>query len=134
MTQLKRKSTWQVLIADDHELIRRGTRAILEGRGDMEVWEAENGREAVEKTCELSPDLAILDVSMPVLDGFSAAREIRKRVPHTRIVIVSLSRTEAFIEVARKIGVHGYVMKSEGSAALLNAVEAALDQRELRVS
>jgi DNA-binding NarL/FixJ family response regulator len=120
-----RDSCWRILLADDHELIRRGTRSLLESLHNTEVLEAENGREAVEKTRELKPDLVILDVSMPVLDGFSAAREIRKFAPETQILIVSLSRTEAFIEVARRIGVSGYVTKSEGADALLRAVDAA---------
>jgi DNA-binding NarL/FixJ family response regulator len=121
-----RDSCWRILLADDHELIRRGTRSLLESLHNTEVLEAENGREAVEKTRELKPDLVILDVSMPVLDGFGAAREIRKFAPETQILIVSLSRTEAFIEVARRIGVSGYVTKSEGGDALLRAVDAAL--------
>jgi DNA-binding NarL/FixJ family response regulator len=116
----------QILIADDHELIRRGTRSLLEARFKAEVWEAANGREAVEKTRELKPDLIILDISMPILDGFSAAREIKKFAPESEILIVSLSRTEAFVDVARRIGVRGYLTKSEGSEALLKAVHAAL--------
>jgi DNA-binding NarL/FixJ family response regulator len=127
MTEATQKSGWHILIADDHELIRRGTRSLLESRINTEVWEAENGREAVDKARTLKPDLVILDVSMPLLDGFSAAREIKQFAPETRILVVSLSRTDAFMDVARKIGVNGYVMKSEGSEALLKAVNAALE-------
>jgi DNA-binding NarL/FixJ family response regulator len=115
LTEIVAKSSRKILLADDHELIRRGTRALLESRGETEVWEAENGREAVEKTRELKPHLVILDISMPLLDGFGAAREIRKFAPETAILIVPLDRTEAFAEVARKIGICGYVTKSEGS-------------------
>ena len=69
--------------------MRRGTRALLESRGGTEVWEAKDGKEAIEKTRELKPDLVILDVSMPLLDGFSAAREIKTFLrPQTRILIV----------------------------------------------
>ncbi len=68
----------RILIADDHEMVRRGIRSLLEARHDFEVSEARDGRQAVDKTIELKPDLVILDVAMPLLDGFSAAREIKK--------------------------------------------------------
>jgi YesN/AraC family two-component response regulator len=68
----------RILIADDHEMIRRGVRSVLESRRDVDVCEAQNGAEAVEKTKEMNPDLVILDVSMPVLDGFTAARQIKR--------------------------------------------------------
>src|SRR6266481_9683213 len=116
----------RILIADDHEMIRRGVRSVLESRRDVEVCEAQNGVEAVEKTKEMNPDLVILDVSMPVLDGFTAARQIKEVSPLTRILMFSLHRTEAFVKVAQKIGVSGYLTKTEDAQTLLNAVEAAL--------
>jgi two-component system response regulator NreC len=119
-------SSWKILIADDHELIRKGARAALEATGTMEVWEAENGQEAVEKARDLKPHLVTLDISMPLLDGFTAARQIREIAPDTKILIVSLNRTEAFIDVARKIGICGYVLKSDGTKAFLKAVSEAL--------
>src|SRR5271170_8041357 len=126
MTQEMPKVGCRILIADDHELMGRGTRSLLESRDGTEVWEAKDGKEAVEKTRELKPDLVILDVSMPLLDGFSAAREIKTFAPQTRILIVSLDRSDTFVDVARKIGVSGYLTKSEGSQILLEAVDAAL--------
>jgi DNA-binding NarL/FixJ family response regulator len=116
----------RILVADDHEIMRRGVRSVLESRRDVDVCEAQNGVEAVEKTKEINPDLVILDVSMPLLDGFSAARQIKDVSPLTPILIFSLHRTKAFVEVAQKIGVSGYVEKTEDAQALLNAVEAAL--------
>jgi DNA-binding NarL/FixJ family response regulator len=116
----------RILIADDHEIMRRGVRSVLESRRDVDVCEAENGVEAVQKTKEMKPDLVILDVSMPLLDGFSAARQIKEMSPLTPILIFSLHRTEAFLEVAQKIGVSGYISKSEHIPSLLKAVEAAL--------
>ena len=116
----------RILIADDHEMMRRGVRSVLESRPDVEVCEAQNGAEAVEKTKEINPDLVILDVSMPVLDGFSAARKIKTVAPLTPILIFSLHRTDAFVEIAQKIGVSGYITKTEGAQTLLKAVEAAL--------
>jgi DNA-binding NarL/FixJ family response regulator len=124
----------QVLIADDHEIMRRGIRSVLESRDDIEVYEAENGKEAIDKTHELQPHLVILDVSMPVLDGFSAAREIRKAFPQIPILIFSLVRTEAFTEVAKKIGVNGYISKNDVGETLLKAVDAALNKQDFFVS
>ena len=116
----------RILIADDHEIMRRGVRSVLESGRDVDVFEAENGVEAVQKTKEMKPDLVILDVSMPLLDGFSAARQIKEMSPLTPILIFSLHRTEAFLEVAQKIGVSGYMSKSEDIPSLLNSIEAAL--------
>ena len=97
----------RILIADDHEMMRRGVRSVLESRRDVDICEAGNGAEAVEKTKEMNPDLVILDVSMPVLDGFTAARQIKEVSPLTRILMFSLHRTEAFVRVAQKIGASG---------------------------
>ena len=83
----------RILIADDHEMVRRGIRSLVESRFDIEVSEASDGREAVEKTVDLKPDLVILDVSMPLLDGFSAAMEIRKVAPETAILILTFQKT-----------------------------------------
>jgi DNA-binding NarL/FixJ family response regulator len=107
-------------------MIRRGVRSVLESRRDVDICEAQNGAEAVEKTKEMNPDLVILDVSMPVLDGFTAARQIKEVSPLTRILMFSLHRTEAFVRVAQKIGASGYLTKTEDAQTLLNAVEAAL--------
>jgi DNA-binding NarL/FixJ family response regulator len=124
----------QVLIADDHEIMRRGIRSVLESRDDIEVFEAENGKEAIDKTHEFKPHLVILDVSMPVLDGFSAAREIKKAFPEIPILIFSLDRTEAFTEVAKKIGVSGYISKNDVGETLLKAIDAALNNQAFFVS
>ncbi len=116
----------RILIADDHEMMRRGVRSVLESHREVDICEAENGLEAVQKTKEMHPDLVILDVSMPLLDGFSAARQIKEVSPLTPILIFSLNRTEAFVRVAQKIGVNGYIAKNEDTQSLLKAVEAAL--------
>ena len=124
----------KVLIADDHEIMRRGIRSVLESRDDIEVYEAENGKEAIDKTHEIQPHLVILDVSMPVLDGFSAAREIKKVFPQIPIIIFSLDRTETFTEVAMKIGVSAYISKVDVGETLLKAVDAALNNETFFVS
>jgi DNA-binding NarL/FixJ family response regulator len=114
----------KILIVDDHEIVRQGMRTILESQRDFEVFEAHDGEEAVEKAKELQPDLVILDISMPRLDGFSAAPRIKQQSPPTPIVIFSLDRTEMFIEVARKSGASGYITKGESAQTLLKAVDA----------
>jgi DNA-binding NarL/FixJ family response regulator len=124
----------RILIADDHEIMRRGIRSVLESRDDMEVYEAENGKEAIDKARQIQPHLVILDVSMPVLDGFSAAREIKKVFPQIPIIIFSLDRTETFTEVAMKIGVSAYISKVDVGETLLKAVDAALNNEAFFVS
>jgi DNA-binding NarL/FixJ family response regulator len=131
---VRRLSMLRILIADDHEIMRRGIRSVLESRDDMEVYEAENGKEAIDKTNEIQPHLVILDVSMPVLDGFSAAREIKKAFPQIPIIIFSLDRTETFTEVAMKIGVSAYISKVDVGETLLKAVDAALNNEAFFVS
>jgi DNA-binding NarL/FixJ family response regulator len=129
-----RFSMLRILIVDDHEMMRRGIRSVLESRYDIEVYEAENGKEAIDKTHEIQPHLVILDVSMPVLDGFSAAREIKRVFPQIPIIIFSLDRTETFAEVAKKIGVSAYIAKADIGETLLKAVDAALNNEAFFVS
>ncbi|MGB6429668.1 MAG: diguanylate cyclase [Candidatus Acidiferrales bacterium] len=117
----------RILVADDHEMVRRGIRSLLEARHrDVQVLEAADGREAVEKTIDLKPDLVILDLSMPLLDGLSAAREIRKVAATTPILILTFEKTGVLTELAQSIGVCGYITKSEDSDTLLRAIDAAI--------
>ena len=117
----------RILIADDHEAVRKGVCAILSSREDVEICgEAENGKEAIEKAKSLRPDLIVLDITMPVLSGFEAAREIRKILPHVPILILSMHDSSQLIEEAKKIGVQGYVTKTQVASTLLQAVDALL--------
>jgi DNA-binding NarL/FixJ family response regulator len=117
----------RILIADDHEAVRKGVCAILAARIGMEICaEAENGREAIEQALELKPDLIILDITMPVLSGFEAAREIRKTLPRVPILILSMHESNQLIEEAKKLGVQGYVTKTQVGSTLLSAVETLL--------
>jgi diguanylate cyclase (GGDEF)-like protein/PAS domain S-box-containing protein len=117
----------RVLIADDHEMVRRGIRTLLESfHRDIQVLEASNGREAVEKAIGSKPDLVILDVSMPLLDGFSAAREIRKVAAGTPILILTFEKSTALTEIAKSIGINGYITKDENADTLLRAIDAAM--------
>lgn len=117
----------RILIADDHEAVRKGVCAILGSRDDVEICgEAENGKEAIEKAVALTPDLIVLDITMPVLSGFEAAREIRRILPHLPILILSMHESNQLIEEAKKIGVQGYVTKTQVGGTLLQAVDALL--------
>ena len=114
----------RILLADDFEVVRRSLRVLLETqRGWTICGEAETGREAVEKTMELKPDLVILDVSMPVLNGFGAAKAIKELSPETTILVYSVHGSEAFQNEARRIGIDGYVSKSDGGQAILRVID-----------
>ena len=115
----------RVLIVDDHESVRAGVAAILNTRGGIEVCgEATNGREALLKAAELRPDLIILDITMPVMDGFTAAREISRAMPGTSVLLLSMHESPGLMHIAKSSGARGYVGKSEGAATLLRAVDA----------
>jgi DNA-binding NarL/FixJ family response regulator len=117
----------RILIVDDHETVRNGVRTILESRKDVEVCgEASNGQEAVEKTLYLKPDLIILDVTMPVLGGFEAARRIKASSPKLPILMLSMHEGDFVIHESQLVGVQGYVPKSHAATALLEAVDAVL--------
>ncbi|HTS11822.1 MAG TPA: response regulator transcription factor [Candidatus Limnocylindrales bacterium] len=115
----------RILLADDHEAVRRGIRELLETQEGWKVCgEAENGQEAIDKAKALKPDVVILDISMPVLSGFGAAKVIRARLPEIPILVYSMYRSEAFVDEARRIGLNGYVSKSQDGPTLLMAVDA----------
>ena len=114
----------RILIVDDHEALRAGVRSVLEGRGLEVCGEAADGQEALAKVLQLRPDLVILDITMPVLDGFSAAREIHKRLPGVGILLLSMHESASMVNVAKSSGARGYVAKSECIARILKAVDA----------
>ena len=117
----------RVLLADDQPLIRKMVRSTLQKYTHIDVCaEAEDGREAVEQAKELRPDVVVLNITMPVLNGFEAAREIKKEVPQSAIIILSTHADQHFIEEAKKLGVRAYVSKSKIGDALVKAVEAAV--------
>jgi DNA-binding NarL/FixJ family response regulator len=119
----------RILIADDHEAVRRGMRALLETqRGWNVCGEAGDGQEAIDRTKQLRPDVVILDISMPVLSGFAAARAIKEFYPDTAILVYSVYAPEAFLKEAKRLGLDGYISKSENRQALLNEV-ATLQRR-----
>jgi DNA-binding NarL/FixJ family response regulator len=119
----------RILIVDDHEALRAGVRSVLENHGFEVCGEADNGQEAMSRALQLRPDLVILDITMPVLDGFSAAREIHKRLPGVGILLLSMHESASMVNVAKSSGARGYVAKSEGIARLLKAVDAIAHNR-----
>jgi DNA-binding NarL/FixJ family response regulator len=119
-----------ILVADDHPVVRHGVRALLEmNPGWKVVAQALDGREAVRKTRELKPDLVVLDISMPRLNGFEAARQIANALPETRLLILSMYDSEELIEKAMDSGAHAFIRKSEAESELVDAARAVLNDK-----
>ena len=116
----------RVLLADDHTLVRQGLRALLEREADIKViGEATNGREAVRKAVALRPDVIVMDISMPRLNGIEATMRIRAEAPGTRVVVLSMHTGEDYVRSVLKAGAKGYVLKDAPSNDLLTAIRAA---------
>jgi len=119
-----------ILIADDHAVMRRGLRALLETQPGWTVCaEACNGNEAVAEAQRLRPELAILDIGMPELNGLQATARIRKAVPQTRVLILTMHNDEDLVEATVKAGAHGYLLKSDAEQDLIAAVDALMQNR-----
>jgi len=113
----------RILLGDDHTLLRSGLKKILQDHGEWEiVGEAGDGREAVRLALELEPDLIILDIGMPLLNGLEATRQIVRRLPDVRILILSMHANEAYIIEALKAGAKGYLLKDSADTDLVNGV------------
>ena len=124
----------RVVVADDHPVIRGLIRSALRQHPRFEVCgEAENGAEAIEEVKRVRPDAVVLNVTMPLVNGFQAAREIKKQIPETAIVILSSHADKHFVAEAKKIGVRAYVPKSQIVQALVKALEAAVEGEEFIV-
>jgi DNA-binding NarL/FixJ family response regulator len=116
----------RILVADDHALVRDGIRALLrKERAWKIVGEASNGVEALEKTKRLRPDLVILDIRMPKLDGLEAARQIHAALPDTKIVVLTMHESDQMVRKVFEVGVHGYVLKSDLGSQLVKGVREA---------
>ena len=114
----------RILIADDHELVRRGVRTVLEAQPGWQVCgEASTGRDAVEKVKELRPDVVILDISMPDLNGLEATRQILKALPKTEILILTIHESEQVEREVLAAGARGYILKSDDGQDLVSAVD-----------
>jgi DNA-binding NarL/FixJ family response regulator len=117
----------RILVADDHPVIRKSVRQILDSHPRFEVCgEAQDGAAAVDEAHRLKPDVVVMNITMPVLNGIDAAREIKASLPELAIVILSTHADKHFIEQAKKSGARAYVAKTKAAEALVRAVEAAV--------
>jgi DNA-binding NarL/FixJ family response regulator len=117
----------RILIADDHTIMREGLRALLEGHNGFEVVAAvENGRDAVRQVSTLKPDLVLMDLAMPEMDGLSAIRELVRRCAGIKILVLTMHKTEEHIRASLQAGASGYILKDASRAELLMAINSVL--------
>jgi two-component system response regulator NreC len=115
----------RILLGDDHTVVRQGLRKILETQAEWEVVaEASDGREAVARAIDLQPDVVILDIGMPVLNGIDATRQIARRLPKAGVLVLSMHSDEAFITRAVQAGARGYLLKDSADTDLIRGVAA----------
>jgi DNA-binding NarL/FixJ family response regulator len=115
----------RVLLADDHEMVRDGLRVLLETTADIHVIAlASNGQEALDKAMRLRPNVAVIDVSMPPMNGIKAAREIRTHCPQTQVLMLSMMRDPEHIQGSIQAGALGYILKDEAGTELIAAIRA----------
>jgi DNA-binding NarL/FixJ family response regulator len=118
----------RILLADDHTLVRQGLRKILEARQDWEVVaEASDGRSAASLAIEHKPDVALLDIGMPLLNGIEATRQITRRAPQVKVLILSMHADEAYVTQALHAGARGYLLKDSADTDLVRALTAVIE-------
>lgn len=116
----------RVILADDHSVMRHGLRLILEQQADFEVLgEARDGREAVNLAAALHPDVAVLDITMPNMNGIEAARQITEKQPHIAVVVLSMHADESYVLRALKAGARGYLLKESPESDFISAIRSA---------
>jgi len=121
----------RVLVVDDFEPLREAIRSILAARPELEIiGEASDGPEAVQKAVELKPDLILLDLGLPTMNGIEVARRFRELVPESRILLFTQDSSVDFVEEARRLGASGYVVKAKAGSQLLPAVDAVLSGKQ----
>src|SRR3954452_14683918 len=115
----------RVLLADDHELLRKGVRALLETHENIEVCgEAVNGHETIQQVIDLRPDVAVLDITMPGINGLEVTAEIRQSVPETEVLIFSAQESENMVREVLGAGARGFIFKADAPSHLTAAIEA----------
>jgi DNA-binding NarL/FixJ family response regulator len=115
----------RILIADDHEMVRQGLRAVLENHPGWEVCgEAADGREALARTRQLKPDVVVMDISMPQLNGLEATRQITRAHPSTHVVVLTVHDSEVLVRRVLEAGARGYVLKSDAGRDVVAAIES----------
>src|SRR5271154_3962418 len=120
----------RILIADDHEVVRRGLAALLQTHEGWEVCgEAKDGREAVEMAKQLKPDVVILDIGMPILNGLAATRQLAQLNPQQKMIVLTITDSDQVIREALEAGARGFVLKSDAARDLVSAVEALQGKR-----
>jgi DNA-binding NarL/FixJ family response regulator len=120
----------RLLVVDDHAVVRRGVRALLESQPGWEICgEAADGQEAIRKAAELKPDIVVLDISLPGLNGLEATSRILKESPESEVLILTMHHSEELAEQVIKAGAHGYVLKSDADQSLVAAVEKLSQHR-----
>ena len=120
----RRPALIRILIADDHEVVRSGLRKILEAQPNWEVVaEAGDGKDAVNKAVETQPDVAVLDYSLPLINGIEVTRQIRAQLPRTEVLIFTMHDNEMLVQELLKAGARGYLLKSDAKRHLIGAIE-----------
>ena len=120
----------RILLADDHEIVRRGIRALIEKHEGWEVCgEAKDGREAVEKAIQSKPDVVILDIGMPLLNGLETTRQLLKHDPDFKVIVLTMSDSDQVIREALGAGARGFVLKSDAARDLVSAVDELQNKR-----
>ena len=115
----------RILIADDHDVVRDGLRRLLEAQPNCEVVaEAADGKDAITKALEVRPDIAVVDYSLPLVNGLEVTRQIRKRLPRTEVLIFTMHDNDTLIDELLKAGARGFVLKSDAKRELLEAIDS----------
>jgi two-component system response regulator NreC len=126
MTMPETPRTIRILLADDHVTVRHGLKLLIDGQPDMKViFEASDGKSAVEKALELEPDVVVMDISMPGMNGLLATRTLKERQPDAAIITLTRHGDDAYLQELLRAGVSGYVLKQSAPAELLQAIRAA---------
>lgn len=122
----------RILLADDHTIVRQGLARLLEEQPDMKiVGEATNGQVVVDQVLELKPDIIIMDIAMPLLNGIEAAKKVRKIMPECKIIILSMYSHEHYIHQLLETGISGYLLKDSSGQEIIRAIRAAMKNKSI---